>query len=126
MALISFSRVTSPTGSWNPSMNPDAKGYGGKEGFLQPSAWSGGGNFYCYDKGNQPNKVLHFGWSALPVADFENLIDFFEDMKGKRYNFTFTDIDSQTYTVRFFSEIAWDYNETGADLNVSFNLLIEG
>ena len=125
MANISFVRVSAPAGSWTPNQNPDALGHGGKENYLQPQAYSDGGDLYVYDKGINPLLTLKMNWSVMDRStDFTNLKTFYEAMKGKRYTFTYTDIFGATHTARFVSDLTWNYDETGENLQVAFDILI--
>ncbi len=125
MANITFSRVTAPAGSVSFNQNPDALGHGGSEEYFQAQAYSDGGDLYIYDKGINPLKTLKMQWSSMDrVTDFANLSTFFEAMKGGRYSFTYTDIFGATHTARFNSKLDWDYDETGENVRVSFEILI--
>lgn len=124
MAQVKFERTSAPTGSVEFSINPPEGGYDGSQDYLQPFAQADGGNFYCFDKGIDPERPRSFAWEAMPEADFTNLLAFYAVVLGKKYNFTFTDYDGTTYTARFITKISWGYRENGT-LNASFDIRIE-
>lgn len=97
MALITFARVAAPSGSWSPSKNPAfPDGYYQIKQWHQNKAISDGGDVYVYTHGSK--KLRYMVWHSLPDTDLANLITFVTAMAGGRYLFTFTDVDSTSYT----------------------------
>lgn len=103
MAKIKFERTSAPTGSVEFSRNPAPRDYSRKTGYLQPKARSGGGDWYVYDKGLNPERYKTLHWANIPSADLSNFMTFLATMVGAKYNFTFTDYNGATYTARIWN-----------------------
>lgn len=124
MALISFSRATTPVASITFAENPSVRRYGGVEDYFQLTEKSEGSNIYTYDYGLDSNQIINFGWNAMSYDNFILLIHFYESMQKTMYNFTFTDFDSTSVTAWFISPINWTYIKSNL-LEVSFDLFIK-
>lgn len=103
MAKIKLERTTPPTGSVEFSRNPSKGDYERITEYLQPKDLAGGGDLYIYDKGDDPKSYKTLRWKNISSADLANFMAFLNAVKGSKYNFTFTDYDSATYTARIMN-----------------------
>lgn len=103
MALIKFERTSVPTGSWQPSRNPNY-GSGDPFEFLQPKDLSDGGDLYCYNKG-LIDDTFDLIFNNMSETDYQNMRAFLRTVAvGASNDFVYIDENGANHTVICLTE----------------------